>query len=87
MTTYYSHGVSLSEGQRQKLANSKTLLAYKRRVIPRRHCVEVTACKFLRGQESYLRILNVFLLAKNITHWKNKSKVLFQNLLFLKRTL
>ena len=50
MTTYYSHGVSLSEGQRQKLANSKTLLAYKRRVIPRSHCVEVTACKSSRDK-------------------------------------
>ena len=27
----------------------------------------------------------VFLLAKNIAYWKNKRKILFQNLLFLKR--
>ena len=50
------------------------LLAYKK-VIPRSHCVEVTACKSSHGQESYLRVLNVFLLAKNIAYWKkNKNK-------------
>ena len=37
----------------------ETLLAYKRRVIQRSHHVKVTACKSLRGQESYLRVLNV----------------------------
>ena len=55
-------------------------------VIPRSHCAEVTACKSSRAKESYLRVLNVFLLAKNIAYWKNKRKVLFQNLFFLKRT-
>ena len=48
------------------------------------HCVAVTACKSSHGQESYLRVLNVFLQAKNIAYWKNKRKILFQNLLFLK---
>ena len=43
----------------------RVLFAYKR-VIPRSYCVEVTACKSSHGQESYLRVLNVFLLAKNI---------------------
>ena len=47
----------------------------------------VTACKSSRGQKSYLRVLNVFLLAKNIACWKNKRKILLQNLLFLKKTL
>ena len=64
----------------------RVLFAYKR-VIPRSHCVEVTACKSSHGQGSYLRVLNIFLLAKNIAYWKNKRKILFQNLLFLKRTL
>ena len=62
----------------------RVLFAYKR-VIRRRHCVEVTACKSSHGQESYLRVLNVFLLAKNIANKKkNKRKILFHNLLFLK---
>ena len=43
------------------------------------HCVAVTACKSSHGQEIYLRVLNVFLLTKNIAKIKN--------LLFLKRTL
>ena len=42
--------------------------------IPKSHCVEVTACKSSRGQESYLRVLKVFLLVKNIAYWKNKRK-------------
>ena len=62
---------------------TKKTLAYKRKVIPRSYCVEVTACKSSRGQEGYLRVLNVFLLAKNIAYLKNKRKVLLQNLLFL----
>ena len=57
----------------------KTLSAYKRRVIPRSHCVEVTACKSLRGQESYLRVLDVLLLAKNIAYWKNKNESILKS--------
>ena len=52
----------------------RLLFAYKR-VIPRSHSVEVTACKSSHGQESYLRVLNVFLLAKNIAKEKCYSKI------------
>ena len=55
-------------------------LAHKRRVIPRNHCVEVTACKSSRGQKSYLRVLDVFLLAKNIAYWKNNKSLISKSI-------
>ena len=51
------------------------------------HCVAVTACQSSHGQESYLRVLNVFLLAKNIAYWKNKRKNLIPKSIVFKRTL
>ena len=45
------------------------------------HSVGVTASKSSHRQESYLRVLNIFLLAKSIAYCKNKRKILLRNLL------
>ena len=49
--------------------------------------VAVTACKSSHGQESYLSVLNGIFISKEYSILENKRKTLFQNLLFLKRTL
>ena len=42
---------------------------------------------FTWTRELPLEYSTVFLLAKNIAYWKNKRKILFQNLLFVKKNV
>ena len=62
-----------------ELYEKKTLLMYKRRVIPRSYCVEVTTCKSSRGQESYIRVLNVFFISKEYSILEKQKKSLISN--------